>query len=103
MSKYEYHMNGHKEAVFALAVQCFPHCTLHSLPQPLLCWGPNFACRPQAVLLECRLNFFPWMRLGVESRFAIVSDGAVASTWVYVGVLNPHAKKRRRGEKLEEH
>lgn len=51
MSCYDYHTNGHKEAVFALAVQCFPHY------------------------------------------------GAVASTWVYVGVLTPHAKKKKKGER----
>ena len=53
MSKYSYHRNGHKEAVFALAVQCFAHY------------------------------------------------GAVASTWVYVAVLNPHnrSKKGRGGDK----
>ena len=24
-TKYDYHKNGHKEAVFGIAVQCFPH------------------------------------------------------------------------------
>lgn len=54
MSTFDYHTNGHKEAVFALAVQCFPHY------------------------------------------------GAVASTWVYIGVLHPHAKKKKKGDDKED-
>ena len=53
MTHYDYHTNGHKEVVFALAVQCFAHY------------------------------------------------GAVASTWVYVGCLNPHASTKKKVAKAE--
>lgn len=53
MTHYDYHTNGHKQVVFALAVQCFAHY------------------------------------------------GAVASTWVYVGCLNPHASTKKKVAKAE--
>ena len=49
--RYDYHTNGHKDAVFALSVACFAHY------------------------------------------------GAVASCWVYIGVLNPHARAKKKKDK----
>lgn len=55
MENYDYHTIGHKDAIFALAVKCFPHYA------------------------------------------------AVSSTWIYIGVLTPHSKRKgkNKGELVE--
>ena len=49
MSKYDYHTNGHKDVVFALAVQCFPHCAAALRPLHVLHHVYTYTCDTRTI------------------------------------------------------